>query len=289
MSDERSKFLADTASDIALAVMDSDSGLFTGFDGLGLDDATLQEVQARATDLATKSARRALYSQDEKGLAFERIRKAEAAAKALADGSGQKHLLERAELAERQAHMLRRQLAALVRSSGELPPSANEVNAPEMAMALLNAASIDPQLAQVIRVLKKARENAKAEELAEFSVTADIGASAIEYLDTLHTAASNQLATGHVPKVAAKAPVLAVMAIVAFFSSVGPAHAVVTDPVTAKCPEGTIKEQRFDGFVVDGHGRIKTDDVGQMKIHVDVKCRRILPKFPPNPQPEVYQ
>lgn len=68
-----------------------------------------------------------------------------------------------------------------------------------------------------------------------------------------------------------------------------PAGAVVRDPVTTTCPEGTVKREFFAGFVTDGHGRIKTDEVGNMSIHVDVMCRRIMPIFPTPAEPEVYQ
>lgn len=289
MSEERSKFLADTASDITMAVMDSDSGLFSGFDGLGLDERTLQEVEARAADLAMKCTRRALHSQDEKGVAFQRIKKAEEAAKALADGHGHKHLLERAEFAEKQSETLRKQMAALMRSSGGLPPSAIEVAAPDMAIALLNAASIDPMLAQIIKNLKNARASAKDAQLAFVAVTLADADQAVDYLDTLHTAVAKHSATGHAPRAKVAAPKLGALLLAALIGFTTPAHAVVTDPVTAICPEGTIKREFFDSFVTNGKGQIKTDEVGRMRIRVDVKCREIMPKSPPNPTPEVYQ
>lgn len=66
------------------------------------------------------------------------------------------------------------------------------------------------------------------------------------------------------------------------------AHAVVRDPINAECPEGTVKREFFAGFVTDKNGRIKTDDVGTMRIHIDVKCRGILRPYEPPPQPETY-
>ncbi len=68
-----------------------------------------------------------------------------------------------------------------------------------------------------------------------------------------------------------------------------PAVADVRDPVTTVCPEGTTMRQRFDSFVTNGKGQIATDDVGNMRILVDVVCVNIMPKIKKLPPPEVVE
>lgn len=139
---------------------------------------------------------------------------------------------------------------------------------------------------QLKAVLGGTAEKVLADQLAEAHATIK---RQRDQLVKLHQAIRNKTPLEHTP---AKphppvAPKIGALLLALFLAAPSPVLADVRDPVTAVCPEGTIKRQDFAGFKTDSQGRMLMDEVGRMSIHIDVWCRPIMPAIKELPPVEV--